>query len=158
VRAVLGDRARPESPHRAWPIPARVDGAVLAARRTLFAGDAAMATDPLTGEGIAQALLTGLLAAEAIVDHGPAPGAVTAAYRDAARRALVADHRMSLLLIRAVRHRKGVRAGLRLAGATAWTRRNFGRWLFEDYPRAAVVTPRRWHRGMFSGPGAYRST
>jgi geranylgeranyl reductase family protein len=158
VRAVLGDGARPESPHRAWPIPARVDGAVLAARRTLFAGDAAMATDPLTGEGIAQALLTGLLAAEAIVDHGPAPGAVTAAYRDAARRALVADHRMSLLLIRAVRHRKGVRAGLRLAGATAWTRRNFGRWLFEDYPRAAVVTPRRWHRGMFSGPGAYRST
>jgi geranylgeranyl reductase family protein len=158
VRAVLGDGARPESPHRAWPIPARVDGAVLAARRTLFAGDAAMATDPLTGEGIAQALLTGVLAAEAIVDHGPAAEAVTATYRDAARRALVADHRMSLLLIRAVRHRKGVRAGLRLAGATAWTRRNFARWLFEDYPRAAVVTPRRWHQGMFTGPGAYRST
>jgi menaquinone-9 beta-reductase len=158
VRAVLGEEARPESPHRAWPIPARVDGAVLAARRTLFVGDAAMATDPLTGEGIAQALLTGVLAAEAIVDRGPAAGAVTAAYRSAARRALVADHRMSSLLIRAVRHRKGVRAGLRLAGATAWTRHNFARWLFEDYPRAAVVTPRRWHRGMLSGPGAYRPT
>jgi len=158
VRAVLGEGARPESPHRAWPIPARVDGAVLAARRTLFVGDAAMATDPLTGEGIAQALLTGVLAAEAIVDRGPAAGAVTSAYRSAARRALVADHRMSLLLIRAVRHRKGVRAGLRLAGATAWTRHNFARWLFEDYPRAAVVTPRRWHRGMLSGPGAYRPT
>jgi geranylgeranyl reductase family protein len=158
VRAVLGDGARPESPHRAWPIPARVDGAVLATGRTLFVGDAAMATDPLTGEGIAQALLTGVLAAEAIVDHGPAAGSVTAAYRSGARRALVADHRMSLLLIRAVRHRKGVRAGLRLAGATAWTRHNFARWLFEDYPRAAVVTPRRWHRGMLSGPGAYRPT
>jgi menaquinone-9 beta-reductase len=131
---------------------------VLAARRTLFVGDAAMATDPLTGEGIAQALLTGVLAAEAIVDRGPAAGAVTSAYRSAAGRALVADHRMSLLLIRAVRHRKGVRAGLRLAGATAWTRHNFARWLFEDYPRAAVVTPRRWHRGMLSGPGAYRPT
>jgi hypothetical protein len=81
---------------------------------------------------------------------------VTAAYRDAARRALVADHRMSLLLIRAVRHRKGVRAGMRLAGATGWTRRNFGRWLFEDYPRALVATPRRWHRGMFRGDGAFR--
>ena len=38
---------------------------------------------------------------------------------------------------------------------TPWTRRNFARWLFEDYPRAMVVTPRRWHHGMFTGPGAY---
>ena len=30
VRAVLGEAARPESPHRAWPIPARIDEAVLA--------------------------------------------------------------------------------------------------------------------------------
>ena len=52
VRAVLGDAARPESPHRAWPIPARVDDAVLTGRRTMFVGDAATATDPLTGEGI----------------------------------------------------------------------------------------------------------
>jgi hypothetical protein len=62
---------------------------------------------------------------------------------------------MSCLLIRAVRHRKGVRAGLRLAGATGWTRRNFARWLFEDYQRALVATPGRWHRGMFRGAGAY---
>jgi menaquinone-9 beta-reductase len=158
VRAVLGDAATGESPHRAWPIPARIDGAVLAAGRTLFVGDAAMATDPLTGEGIGQALLTGVLAAGAIVDHGPDAGAVAAAYRDGALRALVADHRMSMLLVRAVRHRKGVRAGLRLAGATGWTRRNFGRWLFEDYPRAMVATPRRWHRRMFTGPGAYPET
>ena len=66
MRAVLGDDARPESPHRAWPIPARIDDAVLTGRRTLFVGDAATATDPLTGEGIGQALLTGVLAAEAI--------------------------------------------------------------------------------------------
>jgi menaquinone-9 beta-reductase len=155
VRAVLGEAARPESPHRAWPIPARIDAAVLAGRRTMFVGDAATATDPLTGEGIGQALVTGVLAAEAVVGHGPDAAAVTGTYRGAATRALVADHKMSMLLIRAVRHRKGVRIGLRLAGATAWTRRNFGRWLFEDYPRAMVVTPRRWHRGMFTGPGAY---
>ncbi len=155
VRAVLGTGARPESPHRAWPIPARVDDVVLTGRRTLFAGDAAAATDALTGEGIGQALLTGILAAEAVTTRGPDAGAVTAAYRGAVLRALVADHRMSLLLTRAVRHRKGVRAGLRLAGATGWTRRNFARWLFEDYPRALVATPRRWHRGMFTSPGAY---
>ena len=155
VRAVLGDDARPESPHRAWPIPARIDDAVLTGDRTLFVGDAATATDPLTGEGIGQALLTGMLAAEAIVEHGPDAAAVTDAYANAARRALVADHRMSMLLVRAVRHRKGVRVGLRIAGATDWTRRNFGRWLFEDYPRAAAVTPRRWRRGLFTGAGAY---
>jgi geranylgeranyl reductase family protein len=157
VRAVLGEAARPESPHRAWPIPARIDAAVLTGRRTMFVGDAATATDPMTGEGIGQALLTGVLAAEAVLDHGPDAAAVTGTYRASAARALVADHKMSTLLIRAVRHRKGVRIGLRLAGATAWTRRNFGRWLFEDYPRAMVVTPRRWHRGMFTGPGAYRA-
>jgi menaquinone-9 beta-reductase len=155
IRAVLGDGAEAESPHRAWPIPARIDEAVLTGRRTLFVGDAATATDPLTGEGIGQALLTGVLAAETIAGEGPDPAAVTAAYRKAATAALVADHRMSLLLIRAVRHRKGVRAGMRLAGATGWTRRNFARWLFEDYPRAAVVTPSRWHRGIFTGPGAW---
>lgn len=156
VREVLGHSARPESPHRAWPIPARIDDVVLTGQRTLFVGDAATATDPLTGEGIGQALLTGVLAAEAIVEHGPSAPRVTDTYRTAARRALVADHRMSMLLIRAVKHRKGVRAGLRLAGATGWTRGNFGRWLFEDYPRAMAITPRRWRRGMFTGAGAYR--
>jgi geranylgeranyl reductase family protein len=159
IRGVLGEGAEPEAPHRAWPIPARIDEAVLTGRRTLFVGDAAAASDRLTGEGIGQALLSGILAAEAIASgdgtRGEAPGVVTARYRRAVRRALVADHRMSMLLIRAVRHRRGVRAGLRLAGATDWTRRNFARWLFEDYPRAVLATPRRWHRGMLSGPGAY---
>ena len=41
IAAVLGPDARPESPHRAWPIPARVDDIVLTTRRTLFVGDAA---------------------------------------------------------------------------------------------------------------------
>jgi geranylgeranyl reductase family protein len=159
IRGVLGEGAEPEAPHRAWPIPARIDEAVLTGRRTLFVGDAAAASDRLTGEGIGQALLSGILAAEAIAsDDGSraeGPGVVTARYRRAVRRALVADHRMSMLLIRAVRHRRGVHAGLRLAGATDWTRRNFARWLFEDYPRAVLATPRRWRRGMLSEPGTY---
>jgi hypothetical protein len=73
------------------------------------------------------------------------------------RDALVADHRMSLLLIRALEHRKGARTAVRIAGATGWTRRNFARWLFEDYPRSVITTPRRWKRGRLTGPGAYRS-
>ena len=61
VRELLGPDARPEGPHKAWPIPARVDDLVLADGRVLFVGDAAGATDPMTGEGIGQALATGHL-------------------------------------------------------------------------------------------------
>jgi menaquinone-9 beta-reductase len=160
IRDVLGADARPEAPHRAWPIPASVDKAVLTGRRTLFVGDAAAATDPMTGEGIAQALSTGRLAARAIVGAGGEDSdadavAVTARYRRSVRRALVADHRMAKLLSRALRHRKSTRAAVRVAGMSAWTRRHFARWLFEDYPRAILMTPRRWHRRALSTPGAY---
>ncbi|CAN5586426.1 geranylgeranyl reductase family protein [soil metagenome] len=157
IRAVLGPDARPEAPHRAWPIPARIDRVELSAGRALFVGDAAAATDPLTGEGIAQALLTGIRAAEALLTAGPhRPEEAAASYQRHVRRELVADHHLSMLLIRALRHRKGARAALRVAGLTPWTRRNFARWLFEDYPRAVVATPRRWRRQLFTGPGAYR--
>ncbi len=156
IAGALGPSARPESPHRAWPIPARIDEVVLTTSRALFVGDAAAATDPMTGEGIGQALLTGVLAAEAIRDGRLDAPIVRSLYERRVREALVADHKMSLLLVRAVRHRRGVGAAVRLAGAAPWTRRNFARWLFEDYPRSVVTTPRRWHRGMFTGPGAYR--
>jgi geranylgeranyl reductase family protein len=158
IRAVLGDDAVPEAPHRAWPIPAGVDDVSLTVGRALFVGDAARTTDPMTGEGIAQALLSGMLAAKALMATGPfdAIGAARQ-YREAVARELFADHRASLVLGRGVRHRKGARTAVRVAGFNAWTRRNFGRWLFEDYPRAILATPRRWHRGMLKGPGAYRA-
>ena len=161
VREVLGEAARPVAPHKAWPIPARVDRVTLstAGGRALFAGDAACATDPMTGEGIAQALVTGRRAAEAVLAAGPdRPEVAAARYMADVRRDLFADHRMSALLNRALKHRKGVRIALRVAGSTGWTRRNFARWLFEDYPRAVLVTPGRWRRGMLAGPGAYRSS
>ena len=156
VREVLGDSAVPEGVHKAWPIPARVDKVPLTAGagRALFVGDAACATDPMTGEGIAQALLTGRKAAEAIIAGGPG---VASTYQRSVEHELFADHRLARLLSRALSHRKGVRIALRVAGSSDWTRRNFGRWLFEDYPRAAVITPSRWRRGMFTGKGAYRS-
>jgi hypothetical protein len=46
-------------------------------------------------------------------------------------------------------------AVLALVDATPWTRRNFARWMFEDYPRALAITPDRWRRGVFTPPGAY---
>lgn len=158
IRAVVGPDARPEGPHRAWPIPASIDRQVLSAGRVLFVGDAAAAADPLTGEGIGQALASGRQAAEAVRLGGPdRADRVRALYETAVGRSLVPDHRMSSLLGRAMSHRKGARAGIWLAGMTPWTSRNFARWLFEDYPRALLCTPRRWHRGMFVGPGTYRT-
>jgi menaquinone-9 beta-reductase len=157
VREVLGPRARLEGAHRAWPIPARVGTTALSAGggRALFVGDAAAATDPLTGEGIGQALQTGALAAHAVLAAGPhRPDDAAERYRAAVERELGADAALSRLLVGAVRHRKGVRAALRLAGATSWTRRNFGRWLLEDYPRALVATPGRWSEHSMRGDGA----
>jgi geranylgeranyl reductase family protein len=155
VREFLGPDAEPESPHKAWPIPARIGSAALsgAGGRVLVVGDAAAAADPMTGEGIGQALLTGRLAAEAIVASGACGAAPR--YEQAARRELQADAAMSRLLIRALRHRKGARAAVRVAGVTGWTRRSFARWLFEDYPRALVVTPSRWREHSLSGDGAF---
>ncbi|RMH74751.1 MAG: geranylgeranyl reductase family protein [Actinomyces sp.] len=157
LRAVLGPDATPEGPHRAWPIPARIGRLPLTAAggRVLFVGDAAGAADPLTGEGIGQALVTGRLAAAALAGAPTDPGAAGRAYRHATRRHLLADDRMARALGPLLARRRIAEAALRLVGATAWTRRNTARWMFEDYPRALVATPRRWHRGMFTGPGAY---
>jgi geranylgeranyl reductase family protein len=156
VRAVLGPGARPEAPHKAWPIPARIDRALLGHGRALFVGDAAAATDTLTGEGIGQALLTGVLVADAVADARPdRPAEAQARYGAAVRRELVADHRMSALLGRVLSHSWGGRGAVRIAGLTPWTRESFGRWLFEDEPRAAAFTPRRWHRRFLARPGAY---
>ena len=156
VREVLGPSAVPEAPHKAWPIPARVREVPLTAAggRVLFAGDAACATDPLTGEGIAQALLTGRRAAEAILRGGH----VASRYEAAVRHDLFADHWLGKVLSHhGLSHRKGARIAIRAAGTSDWTRRNFARWLFEDYPRAVVGTPRRWRRGTLKAPGAYSS-
>ncbi len=155
IREVLGPDAVPEGRRTAWPIPARVDRAVLEHGPVLFAGDAAAATDALTGEGIGQALLTGILAAEAILAGGSA-AEVGTRYRRHVRRELLADHRMSVVLQRVLALPLGARTAVSAAGATAWTRRNFARWMFEDYPRALLATPRRWRRGVLSRPGAHR--
>lgn len=152
VRELLGPDAEPEAPHKAWPIPARVGKIPLTGPRTFFVGDAAAVTDPMTGEGIGQALMTGRLAAEAILHHDDP----TVGYEHQVRKELVADDRMARALIPLLARPSIAAAALRLTGATAWTRRNFARWMFEDYPRALIATPRRWHRGMFTGPGAYR--
>lgn len=154
LREILGPRAEAEGPHRAWPIPASFDPTRLTHDRVLFVGDAAGVVDPMTGEGIAQALDTGVLAARAI-ERSATPPVVTARYRRDVQRTLGTDLWFARTLQHLLRSPLGARATIRAAGLTPWTRRNFARWMFEDYPRAAILTPRRWRREIFSGRGAY---
>jgi geranylgeranyl reductase family protein len=156
VRGALGPDAEPEATHRAWPIPASFDYDALADGRVLYVGDAANAVDPLTGEGIAQAIETATVAVDAIASGDPAGAARR--YRAGVRRALGRDLRFAAALQRVLRSRRGAALAVRTAGLTPWTRRHFARWMFEAYPRALLLTPDRWRRGMFAGSGAYRSS
>lgn len=157
IAKVLGPDAHPVGPWRAWPIPARVGHAPLDALggRVLFAGDAAGACDPMTGEGIAQALETGEQAARAVAQAGPdRPDRAAARYRRQIRWGLALDDRLSQTLSKILAHPTGSGRALALVDTSDWCRRNFVRWMFEDYPRAVLATPHRWRRHLFSTPGA----
>jgi geranylgeranyl reductase family protein len=159
VVEALGSGFQLEDRHLAWPIPARIDEVTIGDGRTLFVGDAAAATDVMTGEGIGQALLTGRLAAEAIIGAGALqPGTAMDIYRREVEHHLRADHRMSKLLGSMLGSELGARAAVRVVGASGtWGRRNFARWMFEDEPRAVLLTPTRWHRQFLGRAGAYAS-
>jgi flavin-dependent dehydrogenase len=156
VVEALGEGFELEDRHTAWPIPAGIDRATLTTGRVCFVGDAAMATDTMTGEGIGQAVLTGRLAAEAIIAGGAlAPDAVAGHYRSTVRHHLLADHKMSALLSKVLSHERGARGAIRVLASSDWTRRNFARWMFEDEPRAIAFTPSRWHRRFLHQPAPY---
>ena len=157
VVEALGPDVELEGRHTAWPIPARIDELSLASGRVLFVGDAAAATDVMTGEGIGQALSTGRFAAEAIVAGGALqPDQVRSDYEREVERHLFADHRMSKRLGAVLKHPAGARGAIRIVAASGeWGRRNFARWMFEDEPRAIATSPRRWHRDFLARPGAY---
>lgn len=157
LRAALGPDAEPEAPHRAWPIPSEYSRARLADGRVLYVGDAAGVVDPMTGEGIAQALESGTLAAQAVAAGGE-PAAIRDRYRRDVDRALGRDLRFAAFLQRLLHSPTLASATIRAAGLTPWTRRNFARWMFEDYPRAALFTPDRWRRDLFTPPGAFRAS
>jgi len=158
IARVLGERAEPAGPWKAWPIPARIRSTPLhgLGGRVLFAGDAARACDPMTGEGIAQAIETGELAGRAIAAAGPDnPDRAAVHYHRRLRYGMFLDDRLAHDLSRVLAHPRGSGASVALVNLSGWCRRNFVRWMFEDYPRAALVTPHRWSRHMFTTPGAF---
>ncbi len=155
ITAVLGEHFVPEDRHTAWPIPARIHDAVRSSGRVLFIGDAVCATDTLTGEGIGQALETGIAAGEAIHECNTAAD-IRDSYSRKIDSLLLADHRMSSVLSRLLTYPFVARMVLALVDSNNWTRKNFVRWMFEDEARAVVFTPRRWHRDFLTRPGAYQ--
>ena len=154
ITETLGEHFVPEDRHTAWPIPARIHDAVRSSGRVLFIGDAVCATDTLTGEGIGQALETGIAAGEAIHECDTAAD-VRDSYSHKIDSLLLADHRMSSVLSRMLTYPVVARMVLALVDTNNWTRKNFVRWMFEDEARAVVFTPRRWHRHFLARPGAY---
>jgi menaquinone-9 beta-reductase len=157
LATVLGPSPVFEGTPRAWPIPCAPTNAALADGRVLFVGDAARACDVLTGEGIGQALQTGSMAADALLRTQSFREAADTYERDVLHH-LGPDHRMASTLERLMRSPVVANGAVGISGSTDWTRRNFARWLFEDYPRGIALTPRRWRRGLMSGPGAYRES
>jgi menaquinone-9 beta-reductase len=161
IAEVLGPHARPDGAWKAWPIPAQISRASLSGfgGRVLFVGDAARAPDPMTGEGIAQALETGRLAADAVTTAGPdRPGVAAARYERRIRWGMGVDDRVALALSKVLGHPRLSSSWMRVADHSDRTRRHFARWMFEDYPRGALLTPQRWSVGMLNRPGAFRSS
>ncbi len=159
IAEVLGTELQWEAQAAAWPIPASLGHLPLSAGRVLFVGDAAGATDPMTGEGIGQALETAMLAIDCLVDAGPdRPERAADTYTAQLGSSMRNDHRLAGALSQILASSAGTDGSIRLATATDWTRRNFARWLFEDYPRAVLATPRRLGRRTFNQPGAYAAS
>lgn len=91
----------PQARPRAWYLPAGGRSRRIARGRVLLAGDAAGLVDPLAGEGLHAALISGRLAAEAVVSAAASPTGVTAAaqvYTEAVRREFLSDQRAAAAL------------------------------------------------------------
>ncbi|MBI4623384.1 MAG: geranylgeranyl reductase family protein [Verrucomicrobia bacterium] len=76
-------------------IPCRPRDGLFGARRVLFAGDAAGFADPVTAEGITGGILSGQLAARAILDGDFAELAVKRAYRETLQKTLLPELRVA---------------------------------------------------------------
>ena len=154
LQEILGPRARPVGTVHAWPIPTRYEIDRLTDGPVLYVGDAAAVVDPMTGEGIAQAIESGMLAADAVAASGSVAD-IAARYRRHVDRHLGRDLRFAAWLQRALASAPAANATFRAVDACDWTRRNFARWLFEGYPRRVLLTPDRWQRQRFTAPGAF---
>lgn len=92
---LLGIGAPLREERHGYLIPCRPREGMFDARRVLFVGDAAGLADPITAEGITAGILSGQLAAGAIVDGGFDEVAVKRAYRATLEARLLAELRIA---------------------------------------------------------------
>jgi len=87
---------------RAAPIPVSPRTGGFAAGRVLLAGDAAGLADPLTAEGLSHALLSGRLAAGALLASGFDPGVIRQAYHSRLKTEILGELRLAQFFARLV--------------------------------------------------------
>lgn len=157
IAGVLGE-AEPVGNHKAWPIPANINTRLLSGLngRVLYVGDAARVVDPLTGEGIGQALETGHLAADAIARGGVAnPQRTAALYRRSIQSGMKIDNEFASMIARLVSHETPANTAIKLAPKGPWKGRYAFKWAFEDNPRAGLLTPWRYPSRFKKKRGAF---
>jgi flavin-dependent dehydrogenase len=122
----------------------------------ILAGDAAGLADPVTAEGISHALLSGRLAAEALLARGFEEVGTRRAYHAALRRRVLGELRLARRLARFLYHPSGLRRSLfrRYGGAfcEALTEVMVGRRSY----RSLLLSPRNYLRLLVERPGKGR--
>jgi geranylgeranyl reductase family protein len=153
--SLLGEGATLDDSVRAWPIPTGVRREDLTAwdGRVLFLGDAAATADPFTGEGIAQAIESGVLAAECA--RAESPDVAASKYVSAIGDALFAEQRISRAARALLSTPLGARAALRASVIHPRVTSGVGRLLYEEIPRTTLTSPRRWGVIKEVNPGAF---
>jgi flavin-dependent dehydrogenase len=142
--AGLGLDERDELDRRGFVIPLAPRPGPPARGRVLLAGDAYGLADPLTAEGISPALISGRLAAEALVASDLEPHAAGARYARALRRELLADFAVARRLARV------------LYGRPVWRGRLFravGRQMCEAM--VAQIAGEKGYRELLLDPRSY---
>lgn len=142
--AALGLAQREELDRRGFVIPLEPRPGPPARGRVLLAGDAYGLCDPLTAEGISPALISGRLAAEALLACALEPRAAVAHYARALDRALLRDFAVARRLAAV------------LYGRPAWRRRllrAFGRPMCEAM--VAQIAGEAGYRELLLAPRSY---
>jgi len=107
ARLALGDIAKIE--RHGWMIPLAPRREPLARGRILLVGDAAGLVDPVTAEGISNSLLSGQLAATALLESRFDPASAAKRYLNLLRPAILNELRAARLLARLLYHHPRLR-------------------------------------------------
>lgn len=125
-------------------IPIAPRARLLAKDRVLLTGDSAGLADPVTGEGISNALVSGRLAAMAITDCGPDPKTVTNSYQRSLESCVLNELRYARILARLLYETPRLRG---------FAFRHLGQTLSETM--ADIISGDLTYRGLLRRPSPY---